>query len=90
MLSVDIATTNEGPWVDDVFWLLSAGDHGCVVPSEAEGMGELLTRLGELPGFDDEAVIRAMGCTDNEFFPVWSREKSEHKAASSKPNRDGC
>lgn len=74
LLSVDIATTNEGPWVDDVFWLLSAGDHGCVVPSEAEGMAELLLRLHELPGFDDEAVIRAMGCTDNERFAVWSRE----------------
>jgi len=74
LLSVDIATTNEGPWFDDVFWLLSAGDHGCVVSSEAEGMGELLLRLQELPGFDDEAVIRAMGCTDNERFAVWSRE----------------
>ncbi len=85
LLSVDIATTNEGPWFDDVFWLLSAGDHGCVVPSEAEGMGELLTRLQELPGFDDEAVIRAMGCTDNELFPVWSRERSERTRAKSKP-----
>lgn len=74
LLSVEIATTNEGPWCDDVFWLLSAGDHGCVVPSEAEGMRELLMRLQELRGFEDEAVIRAMGCTDNELFPVWSRE----------------
>jgi len=81
LLSVDIATTNEGPWFEDVFWLLSAGDHGCVVPSEAEGMGELLTRLQELTGFDDEAVIRAMGCTDNELFPVWSRGGGEHEAA---------
>lgn len=88
LLRVDIATTNEGPWVDDVFWLLSAGDHGCAVPSEAEGMGELLLRLQELPRFDNEAVIRAMGCTDNELFPVWSRAKSEHRGASSKSNRD--
>ena len=79
LLSVDIATTNEGHWFDDVFWLLSAGDHGCVVPSEAEGMGDLLLRLQELPGFDDEAVIRAMNCTDNEPFPVWSREAGEYE-----------
>ena len=70
---VDIATTSEGPWVDDVFWLLFAGDHGCVVPSEADGMSELLLRLQQLPGFDNDAVIRAMGCTDDELFPVWSR-----------------
>jgi hypothetical protein len=81
LLSVDIATTNEGPWCDDVFWLLSAGDHGCVVPSEAEGMRELLMRLQELPGFDDEVVIRAMGCTDNELFPVWTREDRKGQGA---------
>jgi len=75
LVSVDIATTNEGPWFDDVFWLLSAGDHTCVVPSESEGMSELLLRLQELPGFDDETVIRAMGCTSNAVFPVWSREE---------------
>jgi len=33
---------------------------------------KVLERLQALPGFDDEAVIRAMGCTDNELFEVWS------------------
>jgi len=73
LVRVEIMTTDQGPFVDDVFWLLSAEDHGCAVPSESEGMLALLERLQELPGFDDEAVIRAMGCTDNEFFEVWSR-----------------
>lgn len=90
LLSVDIATTNEGPWFEDVFWLLSAGDHGCVVPSGAEGMVELLTRLQQLPGFDDKAVIRAMGCTNNDLFPVWSREGGVHDPASSGPHRGGA
>ena len=74
LLHVQIMTTDEGPFVDDVFWLLSAEDHGCAVPSEAEGMAALLRRLQKLPGFDDEAVIRAMGCTGNDLFAVWSRE----------------
>ena len=70
---VGIITTDAGPYVDDVFWVLLGDEGGCVVPSEAEGSAELLKRLQELPGFDDGAVIRAMVCTDNERFVVWQR-----------------
>lgn len=70
---VHIVTTNEGPWADDVFWLLLGDGVGCVVPSESEGMQALLERLSALPGFDDKAVIEAMGCTDNNRFQVWMR-----------------
>ena len=70
---VGIVTTDAGPFVDDVFWLLIGDEGGCVVPSEAEGTGALLARLQELPGFDNGAVVRAMGCTDDERFVVWQR-----------------
>src|SRR5260221_12453411 len=49
---VFIQTTDKGPTVDDVFWVLGGGDSGCVVPSEAEGMDLLLPRLQDLPNFD--------------------------------------
>lgn len=42
---VFIQTTDAGPAADDVFWVLGAGESGCVVPSEAEGMNLLLERL---------------------------------------------
>jgi len=72
---VTIATSNLGPWEDDVLWILTGreGDEWLMVPSEAEGMAPLLDRLQQLPGFDNEAVIRAMGSTDLAFFPCWSR-----------------
>jgi hypothetical protein len=75
LAEVDIVTTDEGPAMDDVFWLLLSADHktGCGVPSEAEGMPALLTRLQELPGFDNEAVIRAMGTAVNVRLCVWKR-----------------
>jgi hypothetical protein len=67
-------TTDHGPFVDDVFWLLIGEDgKGCAVPSEAEGMKALLERLQRLPGFDNEAVIAAMGSTSNARFRVWKR-----------------
>ena len=71
--NVTIMTTDEGPFSDDVFWVLSGSETGCLVPSEAEGMKELLPRLQQLPGFDNEAVIRAMGSTGNEKFLCWRR-----------------
>ena len=71
---VFIVTTNEGPWADDVFWVLVDDDGGCVVPSEAECAQALLARLQQLPGWSDEQVIAAMGSTDNARFDVWKRE----------------
>lgn len=70
---VAIITTNEGPFVDDVFWVLSGTDTGCLVPSEADGAKELLAHLQKLPGFNNEAVIQAMGSTENGKFICWSK-----------------
>jgi hypothetical protein len=35
---IGIVTTNEGPYVDDVFWVLIGDEGRCIVPSETEGM----------------------------------------------------
>ena len=84
--NVTIMTTDEGPFEDDVFWVLSGTQTGCLVPSEAEGMKELLPRLQQLPGFDNEAVIRAMGSTANERFLCWQ----EKDGLSSSSQRDAA
>jgi hypothetical protein len=76
LAEVQIVTTEDGPFADDVFWLLVGDDGtGCAVPSEAAGMKELLERLQRLPGFDNEAVIKAMVSTSNARFQVWKRDR---------------
>jgi hypothetical protein len=72
---VTILTTDEGPWREDVFFLLSAsgGESGCAVPQSADGTRELLERLQQLPGFDNGAVIKAMGSTSVARFVCWKR-----------------
>ncbi|MBI2808906.1 MAG: hypothetical protein HYX68_28320 [Planctomycetes bacterium] len=70
---VCIRTTDAGPAVDDVFWVLGGSASGCVVPSEAEGMNLLLERLQHLPGFDNNAAIQAMSCAENHTFLCWKR-----------------
>lgn len=69
---VGILTTDEGPAVDDVIWILvDKNRNGFAVPSESVGVPALLTRLQQLSGFDNEAVIRAMGCAENAKFICW-------------------
>ena len=70
---VGIVTTDEGPFAEDVYWMLKSASGGCAVPSEADGMKELLSRLQQLPGFKNEAVVQAMGSTNNATFVCWSR-----------------
>ncbi len=76
LATVAILTTSFGPAIDDVFWLLGgSGGAGVVVPSEQVPEG-LMQRLQELPGFDNEALINAMTCTEDRVFPCWSAAKS--------------
>ncbi len=70
---VSIITSDEGPFVDDLHWVLLGVPGGCAVAGSAAGASELLARLQSLPGFNNEAVIQAMGSTSNARFVCWTR-----------------
>ncbi len=73
LAAVLIETTNTGPWGADVWWLLIGADlqSGCVFPMGATGEHEVLKALQQLPGFDNEAFIEAMACTEDGRFLCW-------------------
>ena len=70
---VNIRTNDTGPWGIDVLWGFhdAAGLPKVVIPNGATGVTDLLRALEQLPGFDDQAVIKAMRCTQNESFLCW-------------------
>ena len=68
-----IRTTDGGPFDDDVFFIVEASGNDYVIPQQATGAGQLLERLQQLPGFDNEAAIHSMGCTENKDFVCWER-----------------
>ena len=71
---VSIAMSADGPFADDVFFVLVGQEgRGCVVPQTAAESDQLLERLQRLPGFDNEAVIRAMGSVEDARFVCWRR-----------------
>ena len=75
LVEVRIVTTSEGPFAEDVFWLLvgADGNNGVAVPGSA-ATDDLLDRLQALPGFDNEQMILAMGSSDEAQFLCWQRD----------------
>jgi hypothetical protein len=75
LAEVRIVTTGEGPMSEDVYWLLLASDEksGCAISQGAQGMDILLNELQKLPGFDNGAVIEAMGSTSGAKFVCWKK-----------------
>lgn len=87
---VVIRTTDAGPFAADFFWVLEAGQgRSLVLPGGATGAQELLRRLQELPGFDNEAVIAAAGSTDHRTFECWLRDPGTSVDGGSSPRSAG-
>ncbi len=74
LIGVAIKTTDEGPFAPDVFWILGAKDKVVMYPGGATGEQEMLSRLQELPNFNNESVISAACCTDNNVFICWEKD----------------
>ena len=77
LVGVAIQTTDEGPFQPDVFWLLGTKDGSLRVPQGAQGEDEFLHRLQQLPDFNNEALISAMGSANNNVFICWQRNEKE-------------
>ena len=76
--SVRIRTTSQGPQPEDVFWVLAGADGTELrIPSQAQGMARLLERLQQLPGFDHNAVMEAVTCSDDQGVVCWQRPGAE-------------
>lgn len=73
---IGILTTDEGPYVADVYWYLIGDEGGCLFPLGATGEKALIEKLQQLPGFDNEAFSEAMGSTSNRKFVCWQRSSA--------------
>lgn len=70
--TVSLRTTSRGPFEEDVFFVFTYDDGA----PTAIGLGDsdyLLSRLQELPGFDNEAFIQAMGVSQEGDLVLWRR-----------------
>ena len=73
IVRVRIMTTDQGPQLEDVFFVLEgrSGD-GCVVPHDLAQRGDLLHALqSRLEGVNNAAVIEAMLSSENRVLTIW-------------------
>ncbi|MDJ0910103.1 MAG: hypothetical protein QNI99_12980 [Woeseiaceae bacterium] len=73
LVRIEVRTNDLGPWEIDVWWVLKGERSECIYPNGATGEQEMIKKFEKLDGFDDEELIRAMGCTRNNSFLCWQR-----------------
>lgn len=69
---ISLRTTARGPAEEDVFFVFTYDDGTRL----AIGLGDtdyLLPRLQDMPGFDNEAFIRAMATSEDGSSVLWRR-----------------
>lgn len=74
LANVTVLTTGSGPFVVDLFWILTnrEGRQTITVPMGACGEHDLVQAMQmRLPGFDNMAVIEAMSSTEIATFQIW-------------------
>jgi hypothetical protein len=75
VVSIEIVTTDEGPWNEDLYWLISVKNRNecIVIPQGAEGGNAMLDAIPKVLGEPDWAVAtEAMCCCSDNRFLIWS------------------
>ncbi|GAA3582118.1 hypothetical protein [Snuella lapsa] len=73
---ISIVTTDEGPFLPDVWLMLMGNDKGCSMPQGAPKYDEVYDIVSKYDGFDFEEVIKAATSTDNAKFELWKKNKN--------------
>ncbi len=76
LIEVDIRTTSDGPFTEDMFYILRGTDDSAAVVPNAFG-DEILPWLQRLPDFNNGAIIAASTCITDETFDAWRGEPGE-------------
>lgn len=72
LAEVRVITNADGPFAEDVFFVLTAADgvRGVAVP-QSMATEAFIRRLQSLPGFDNGALIQAMLSVAEDQFLLW-------------------
>ena len=72
-VDVGVETSCLGPFVEDVFWLINREAEMIRVPQCSPVFALLLQHSESFAGFEWDAFAGAMACTEDRYFPCWSR-----------------
>ena len=72
--SISVITTDEGPFLPDVWFVLQGNDGQCQFPQGAPKADEAYERISLFDGFDFETFIKSMSSTENARFLLWQQQ----------------
>lgn len=72
---IGVETTDQGPFVEDMFWILKRGEMRLRIGEPHPVFELLMERLGSLEGFDWRPVVEAQSFTGNRYFLCWRRPR---------------
>lgn len=70
---IGIETTDLGPFVEDVFWLINRETDALRVPQDSPVFKELMVHFESIKDFDWQPFTEAMSCTDCRYFLCWKK-----------------
>ena len=65
--------TDEGPWLPDLWLTLVGNNSSCRIPLGVKGFEEVYNTVSKFPGFDFDNAVKAISCTDNAEFLLWTK-----------------
>ncbi|HEY9753867.1 MAG TPA: hypothetical protein V6C97_01755 [Oculatellaceae cyanobacterium] len=71
---VYIVTTDQGPFVEDLFYVLKGHHGGTIIGQEWASRVGLMERLFKLPNLNLEQIVQAMASIDNHAFLIWRED----------------
>src|SRR5579864_7932346 len=72
---IGIETTDQGPFIEDVFWILKQGPVRLRIGEPHPVFRRLMDSFGSLQDFDWESFAEAMSCIENHYFLCWTRNR---------------
>jgi len=73
---IGIQTTDAGPFVEDVFWLINRETDDLYIPQDSPVFKTMMDSFGSFDGFDWKPFTEAMSCTDRQYFLCWKRKSA--------------
>lgn len=73
---IAVVTTDEGPFLPDVWLVLMGKDSGCTLPQGAPKYDEVFDIISKYEGFKFDEYIKSASSTGNARFDVWKRQKA--------------
>ena len=70
---IKLVNTNEGPFLPDVWLILTGNNKGCSIPQGSDGWDKVYDIISKYEGFNFESVIESASCAENKTFELWKK-----------------